>query len=273
MDLLALFATLRRHKLIVLVVMLLTLGADAYIAFGIPPEYESKAQYVLINPPPPPTDAQIERDPKLAALNTNNPFLRLPNPSVVVDVVAQRVSGDDVRRSLVEQGADEEYLVTPTNAIGAGTVLDITGTGHSAEQATRTLTLVAARMNDELREMQKVDGADDRYLIQALPINPPTDPVRKVTSTMRSLIGVTGAGVVLLFALLSIAEAMGPRRARPVSPVPPAAPAPPAGSGSSSRSPATPASNPAPPTSPSPDNELTVILPWQPNDPRRQHPK
>jgi capsular polysaccharide biosynthesis protein len=220
MDLLALFTTLRRHKLLVALAMLLSVGGDAYIAFGIPPQYESKAQYVLILPPSPPTDPQIQRDPSLAKINTNNPFLRLPSLSVVVDVVAQRVSGDTVRRALLAQGADQNYLIASTNAIGAGTVIDITGTGTSAAQARRTLELVSARMKTELHDMQKVDGADDRYLVQAIPINPPTDPVLKITSTIRSIIGVTAAGMVLLFALISIAEAMGPRRTKPVPSVP-----------------------------------------------------
>jgi capsular polysaccharide biosynthesis protein len=245
MDLLALFTTLRRHKLIVALAMLLSVGGDAYIAFGIPPQYESKAQYVLINPPSPPTDAQIQREPGLAKVNTNNPFLRLPSPSVVVDVVAQRVSGDTVRRALLAQGADKNYLVASTNAIGAGMVIDITGTGTSAEQSRRTLELVSARMRTELHDMQKVDGADDHYLIQAIPINPPTDPIRKITSTIRSIIGVSAAGLVLLFALISIAEAMGPRRTRPLPSVPPTASVPAARSVSRA------------------DSELTVILPRQ----------
>jgi capsular polysaccharide biosynthesis protein len=240
MDLLALFTTLRRHKLILLVVMLLTAGADAYIVFGIPPQYESKAQYVLINPPAPPTDTQIQRDPSLAKLNTNNPFLRLPTPSVVVDVISQRVTGDTVRRSLLARGADENYQVAPTDALGAGVVIEITGTGRTAQQARHTLDLVSARMKSELHDMQTVDGADEKYLIQALPINPPTDPLRKITGTVRSLIGVTVAGMVLLFALISIAEAIGPRRTKSVTSVPP-----------------------APARAANTDSELTILLPRQ----------
>ncbi|SCF25617.1 Capsular polysaccharide biosynthesis protein [Micromonospora viridifaciens] len=258
MDLLALLTALRRHKLVVLVVTLLILGADAYIAFGIPPQYESRAQFVLINPPAPPSDAQIERDPRLAKLNTNNPILRLPSLSVVVDVVTQRMYGDDVRRSLVRQGADENYVVEPTNALGSGTVLGITGTGSSPEEASRTLTLVSERMQDELRAMQKVDGADDHYLIQALSINPPTEPVRKVTSTVRSLIGATAAGAVLLFAALSIAEATRTRRAGPVVAVPRTGSVPPA---EPTSAPAAGQAPRAPATASNPDNELTMLLP------------
>lgn len=215
MDLLALVNTLRRHKLIVLLVLVLAVAGNGYVVFGIPPQYESHAQFVLIAPPAPPSEAAIERDPELARINTNNPYLRLPNPAVVVEVLAQRVSADAVRRELIAQGADRNYGISSTNDIGSGLVISIIGTGTSARAAGRTLELVTTRMQVELRAMQKVNGADDRYLFQALPITPPTEPIRKVTGTFRSLIAVSAACVVLLFGLISVAEAIGPgRRAR-----------------------------------------------------------
>jgi capsular polysaccharide biosynthesis protein len=213
MDLLALFSSLRRHKVIAAVVLLLTVGGNVFILFGIPPQYESKAQFVLISPPQPPTDAQIQRDPGLGRLNINNPYLRLPN-SVVVDVLTQRVAGETVRQKLVSRGADYSYDITSTKAIGSGLVIEITGTGHSAREARRTLDLVAESMKGELETMQMVDGADKRFLFQALPINPASDPTRIVTGTMRSIIAVSAAGMVLLFALISIAEAARSRRTK-----------------------------------------------------------
>jgi capsular polysaccharide biosynthesis protein len=212
MDLLALFTTLRRHTVLVALVVALTAGGGAFVVFGIPPRYEAQAQFVLIAPPAVPSDNEIQRDPKLAAINTNNPYLRLPNPSVVVDILAQRVSGEIVRRGLVAQGADRGYQITSTVAIGSGLVINITGTGRTSAQSSRTLDLVSARTRAELRDMQTVYGADDRYLFKALPVNPPTHPIRKVTGLLRSLIAVAAAGVVLLFALISLAEAVRPRR-------------------------------------------------------------
>ncbi|MET8091052.1 Wzz/FepE/Etk N-terminal domain-containing protein [Micromonospora sp. NPDC005220] len=218
MDLLAMFTTVRRHKLIVLAVLAVLIAGNAFVAFGIPPVYESQAQYVLIAPPPQPSDAAIQRDPTLLKVNANNPYLRLPNPSVVVDVLAQRVSGGLVRQGLISQGADEDYTISSTNAIGSGLVISIVGTGSSPDAATKTLDLVSESMQKELYDMQKVDGADDKYLFQALPINPPTDPTRKVTGTIRSMIAVSAACLVLLFGMISVAEAVGPRRTKQVVP-------------------------------------------------------
>jgi len=214
MDLLALFHSLMRHKVIAAVVLAFVAAGNAYVLFGVAPVYECKTQFVLVNPPPPPTDDEIRQNPALAKLNADNPYLRMPNPSVVVDVLAQRVSGENVRRELMAAGADGDYQIAPTNAIGSGLVIEITGTGSTAGQSRRTLDLVSDRMKADLRAMQKVNGADDRFLIQALLISPPTDPQRRVTSTARSLIALTAAGVVALFAFISVAEAVGPRRAR-----------------------------------------------------------
>jgi capsular polysaccharide biosynthesis protein len=213
MDLLAIFSSLRRHLLVVAILAALVIGGDVYVLFVIPPTYESQAQYVLISPPAPPTDLQIQKNPALGNLNDNNPYLRLPS-SVVVDVLAQRVSGDAVRRDLVSQGADTNYEVSSTNTIGNGLVIQITGTGHSSAQARHTLDLVAARTKSELQNMQTIDGADSRFLFQALPINAPTDATRKITGTVRSLIAVTAAGVILLFGIISVLEAMPSRRRR-----------------------------------------------------------
>jgi capsular polysaccharide biosynthesis protein len=230
MDLLAMLDALRRHKLLVLLVLLGILGGDVYIAFGIPHQYESQAQYVLINPPDAPTESQIARDPALGRLNTDNPYLRLPGV-VVVDVVAGRASSEVVRRELSARGADGDYQISGTNAIGAGLVIVIVGTGHTAPQARMTANVVAERMQSELHAMQKVNGADDRFLIRTVQVSPPTEPVRKVTGTVRSAIAVLAAGLVLLFALVSLAEAMSVQPKRPRPPKPSKPPKPPVHSG------------------------------------------
>jgi capsular polysaccharide biosynthesis protein len=216
MDLLNIFSTLRRHKIILLVILVLTAGGCAYVVLGIPPQYTTQAQFVVVEPPAPPSDADIQANPELGKLNSNNPYLRMPNPSIVVDVLAQRVSSDTVRQALIDAGADRNYEIASTNTIGSGLVVQITGTGTSSAGATRTLQLVTDRMEVELKAMQKVNGADDRFLFQALPVSPATPPLRKVTGTLRSLIAVAAAGVVFLFGAVSIAEAIPGRRKRRV---------------------------------------------------------
>ncbi|WP_144120325.1 Wzz/FepE/Etk N-terminal domain-containing protein [Catellatospora sichuanensis] len=210
MDLLTLFATLRRHRWATLVVMLVVIVGEVFVVFMVPTRYETSAVYVLVQPPPAPTEAQILANPALGKLNSDNPLLRV-DPYSLVEVVSQRMSSDLIGKALVAQGADEDYKVEPSNQIGGGSILLITGTGTSAEASVKTLDLVTSRMLSEFNAMQLVNQADARFLIQAQLVSK-SETEQKLTGTLRSVIVVFVAGLVLLFAVISIAEA---RKSKP----------------------------------------------------------
>jgi hypothetical protein len=147
-DLFAILTSLRRHWLITLVVCLAT-GAALFGSWKLlPRDYEARASYVLVNPVPDPTPAQLAVDPSLAQVNRNNPYLRFSNQATVGQVLAGRVSGGAVRQDLEARGADSGYVIAPSADFGGGTgrVMDLTGTGTSAAQAELTLDLVTQRM-------------------------------------------------------------------------------------------------------------------------------
>ncbi|MGY1694440.1 hypothetical protein ACI780_05935 [Geodermatophilus sp. SYSU D00814] len=204
MDLFAILRSIRRHWVITGLVVVLTAAACAWLVLVMPRDYEANASYVLVNPAPPPTDAQIERDPSLAGVNRNNPYLRFANEGTVGQVLSARMSGGTVRDALVGQGADAGYTIGPSPT--SGQIVDIVGTGTSAAEAERTLALVSERMEAELAALQQVYGADPSALITPLPVAEPTGGHVVVSGTIRSLVGVVGAGVILLFAAISIAE-------------------------------------------------------------------
>jgi hypothetical protein len=207
-DLFAILQSLRRHWLVATAVGLLTVLAAGAILVLMPRQYEAKASYILVNPPPAPTEAEIAADPASAEINRNNPYLRFANQATMGEVLASRVSGETVRRSLIEQGADLQYRVAPsTDFGGSGLLLDLIGTGTDPAQADATLALVTQRLEDELYAMQKVYGADDSVLITALPVAEPTGATLVVSGLARSLVGVGAAGVIALFSAISIAEA------------------------------------------------------------------
>jgi hypothetical protein len=204
-DLFAILRSLKRHLTATVVTAALTLLAGVVVLFVLPKDYEARASYVLVNPPAAPTEAEIAEDPGLA-VNRNNPYLRFGNQATVGQVLAGRVSGDSVREALMAQGADADYVISPSADFGAsGLVMDIVGTGSSQRQAEDTLRLVVERMETELYEMQTVYGADDSALISALPVAEP--PAARVlwSGTIRVLVGLGGAGVILLFTIISIA--------------------------------------------------------------------
>ena len=217
MDLLSLLRTLLHFKWITLVVLGATVaGIAAFVVTG-PKVYQVEASYVLVNPPLP-SESELANSPALRRLNSNNPYLRFSNQAMVGQVVASRVGGNQVRSELIAAGADKDYVIAPSGEFGgSGQILQITGLGATPEAAARTGGLVTERMIQELRSMQKVYGADDRYLMTTLAIEPPGPPRQQTSGSMRSIMGIAGAGVLVLFMAISIAQAVEQARGQRVA--------------------------------------------------------
>jgi hypothetical protein len=215
MDLLSLIRTLWHFKWITAVVLLATgAGVGIFLVAG-PRVYEVQASYVLVNPPVP-SDADLVRNPALRNLNSNNPYLRFGSQAMVGQVLASRLGGQQVRASLIAAGADKDYMVTPSNDFGgAGQIVQVTALGPTPESSAHTADLVITRMVAELKTMQKIYGADDRYLMTALPIEPPGLPQQQTSGAMRSVIGIAGAGAIVLFTAISVAQAVEQTRRTP----------------------------------------------------------
>ncbi|HEU4998667.1 MAG TPA: hypothetical protein VFT68_06950 [Lapillicoccus sp.] len=233
MDLLNVLRTLRRFKWTTLTIGALTLGAIAALVFVVPKVYQVDAAYVLVNPNVP-SEAELAARPDLAAENRDNPYLRFSSQSMVGQVVATRMSSDEVRRDLLAQGISDDYVVAPSNDFGgAGQIVTVSGVGPTPEAASHATEVIVARMGQELRSMQKVYGAVDRYLITQIPVQAPGEAKRVVSGQLRSVIAVGGVGLVVLFAVISVRQAMEARPKDPpaaaAAPPPPVAEGPPAG--------------------------------------------
>jgi hypothetical protein len=237
-DLLNVLRTLRRFKWTTLTIAALTLGAIAVLVFAVPKVYQVDAAYVLVNPSVP-SEAELVARPELAAENRDNPYLRFTSQSMVGQVLATRMSSDEVRRDLLGQGVSDDYVVTPSNDFGgAGQIVNISGVGPTPEAASRATEAIVGRMGAELRAMQKVYGAADRYLITPIPVEAAGEAKRVVSGQLRSVIAVGGVGLVILFAAISIRQAM---EARPKEP------------------PAVAAGPPEPVSDPAPAEPVTVV--------------
>ena len=213
MNVLGIARTLLRQKYITLVILLVTLGGCSYAYLTAPSIFQTTATYTLVNPTLP-TNLQFETDPSLAKLNTNNPYLNFSDQSAVVAILSQRMSGVNERDRVVGLGGGPNYTVGPSNEFSlGGRLLAVTGTGPTETDATRTTTLVAKEMQDQLRNLQTVYGADSRYLIKALLITPAPTPSQQVSGKLRSVISLLALGVVVLFAGVSIGEAVRIKRA------------------------------------------------------------
>jgi capsular polysaccharide biosynthesis protein len=209
MDLLSIARKMWRHKLATVPVIVLTICGVAYVLAVKAPLYEASSSYVLINPPAAPTADEIARNPALGRIKADNPYTRFTDQSVVIDVLARTAESDAARKALVRAGADPRYMVTSGATFGSSSpIVQITGTGPSPQAAIGTATVVGRAVTNELDRIQKVREVDPEYRITTLQIDAPDDAKLQSSGKLRMLIGVLGLGVIMLFVIVSVTDAL-----------------------------------------------------------------
>ncbi len=195
------------HKISMVSVLLLTLLAGSYVYFFAPRNYSASTVYVLVTPKVPSSE-QLLKDPALAALNSDNPYLRSADSSLITQVMATKLGSADTVDAMAAAGMSRDYTITLPSTSGVGQLIRIEASGESPDKAIATAETLGTRLTAELRSAQKVNGADDRYLFTALQIDPPKKATEQFSSRLRSLIVVLIGGVILLFGAVSIARAV-----------------------------------------------------------------
>lgn len=219
MDPVSVLRTLWRHRLLAGVVLALTVTGMAYVLVLSPRTYTSTATYALVNPKLP-TTAELEADPALEALNSDNPYLRSSDNSLAAQVLVTVLGSDSTADALEAEGLSPRFAVERSAWSGQGLLLSVTADAESADQSLATTQALGGMLVDTLRSIQTVNGADDRYLFTALEVQTPLRATEQVSDRLRALIMVGVGGFVLLFGAVSIARALESRRSGG-SPTPP----------------------------------------------------
>jgi capsular polysaccharide biosynthesis protein len=210
MDLLSIVRTIWRHKIAATPVILIA-AIGAFYVFAIKhPQYQASASVVLLSAPTPPTQGQIAADPKLGKINANNPYASYGDLTAVADIVISLVTSSSSQQALVQAGADPRYQIG-LNPDGAP-ILVITGIGTTAEEAIRSANLVASAARVELFQMQERQGVNPHYMITSVQAVSPEQAQLVLSGKLRTLIAVLGLSIILLFIVVSAAEALDKRR-------------------------------------------------------------
>ena len=217
MDLLLIARKIWRHKFLTIPVILLTLVGAAYTIAVKQPLYEATSSFLLINPPPAPTNDDIARDPSLAKVDPNNPYTRFADQSVVIDVLSRTVNSDTARAELIKAGADPRYTVAAATRFGTTSpIVQITGTGATPQAAIGTAKVVGHAVVGELNRMQAEQKVDPGYRITTLQIEFPDGPHLQASGQLRMLVAVLVLGTIVLFIVISVTDAFESlRRERP----------------------------------------------------------
>lgn len=210
MDPLTVLTTLWRHKVVAIPVVVLTMLACLYVYIWAPRSYEANVSYALAAPNIP-SNLEIARNPDLGNLNSNNPYLRSNDSSLLTQVVIAKLSDPAYVDQLKQSGFGTDFKITPMTGLGTGLVT-VTATSSSEAEAVGTARSVGEQFISTLNDVQKVNGADDRYLYSPILVRGPGPATELFSSRLRSLIMVGIAGSVLLFGSVSVARARTLRR-------------------------------------------------------------
>jgi hypothetical protein len=215
MSLLLIVTKIWKYKLVTFPIVACILAGAFYVVAVTAPTYESAATYILVNPPPLPTDAEIAANPALGRIHDDNPYARFSDQSVLVQILSSRLNSDETRLSLAQRGADPNYTAAPSAEFGfSAPILQITGTGTSAAAAVTTTNVVGRALTDELDKMQRIRGVDKNYRIKVEAVVAAHDAKLKPSGKARSLVAVLVLGTILLFMAMSILDALSVLRAR-----------------------------------------------------------
>jgi capsular polysaccharide biosynthesis protein len=208
MDLFSIVGKLWHHKLAAMPVILLTGLASFYVLAIKPPVYQSSAGLMLVNPPGPPSAAQLAQNPNI---NYNNTFTTYGDLDVIADAIVAKVTADS--SILIKDGVNPEYSAVLSSDAGDPPIITITGTGSSPAEALNSANLVAQQAANDLKSMQTAQGINPKYLIKSIQLYAPQSPTESVSSKLRTFIAVIALGIILLFVAISMAESIERRNA------------------------------------------------------------
>lgn len=212
MDPMKVFRMLWQYKVAFLPILLVTLCAAVYVFQFGPRYYQSTVSYALVNPKLP-SEKELDSNPQLSALNSDNPFLRSSDPALITEVLIARLSSNDMSTTLKNGGLSTDYSVV-RGVNGNGFVVSISAISNSVESATATTKTLGRAFEENLRSMQKVNGADDKFLFTSFIVNPGDKALEQFSSRLRSSIMVLLGGFVLMFGAVSLARSLENRRGR-----------------------------------------------------------
>jgi hypothetical protein len=214
MSLLLILGKLWRYKLATLPVLLLIVAGAFYVIAVKAPTYEASSTYILVSPPAPPTDDEIARNPELGKIHSDNPYMRYGDQTVVVQLLASRMNSEEGMRALAAQGAGP-YTVASSPAFGfSAPIAQITTMGTTPAEAIKTANLVGRALTRELDGMQAARGTDSKYRIKAEAIVVARGATLKASGKLRAFVAVFALGLVLLFIVVSVGDAVSALRAQ-----------------------------------------------------------
>lgn len=199
MDLWTVIRVLARRWLIVLIGIVLTLGASAYLYLTAPPSYAAGARMLLLLPP-------NARGPE----TVGSPFLYLPDG---LNLIARLTIGTTTQRPFREAMETEGMHSTFTVGLDPATptiVVQVEGPDSANVLATRDW--LVEMLDEELRELQAQERAPASQTAHARVFALDDEPVQLGGSWMRNVLATVAVGGIVTLLAAFVTDGVVQRR-------------------------------------------------------------
>ncbi len=205
MDLVSMLRVLRRRWIVVVAMAAVTVAATVAVLDSAPKGYRATGEVLLLLPSTTRNGA--------GTTTTINPYLQLGGSlSAAGDVVARALESSESARALRDQGALGQWEI---QLAPGSPVLHVEGIGPTPAEASRTVQVVMAAIEDTLEQRQLDAGAPAHQLIQVQVVSAPDRAVRVLSTTLRPVVAVVAAGMLVTLGTAYLVEALaGFRRPR-----------------------------------------------------------
>jgi hypothetical protein len=187
---------------------MLVISAGIYVAVVAERTYEARSDLVLIAPPGPPTEAELERDPDLASATIDNPYARVFDPAVITEIVARAVAA---RR--LDWNLPSDYRIDAARRYGsAAPLVEIAARADTPELATVRARTLSDAFVATLDDLQSVEDVHPRALITTRLVDDASDPEELLTRRLRAVVIVLAGGALLVMVAIGIVQVAGTSR-------------------------------------------------------------
>ena len=217
MDLLSFLGVLGRHKLVTALMVLASAGVIVAYVRATPRLYEARATLVLLNPPSPPTRAEVKEFPSLAKIKAANPYARFNDLSIVADIVAKAVQSPSVKDLFVSEGYTGAYAVTSvdrTDTARGGPIVELSAQGTTKAHAIFFASRLANEFRAQLAGPQTKRRIDPNFQVKADTVVPPEQASPVLVSLLRAGVAILALCAFATLAMAFLADAVARARAR-----------------------------------------------------------
>lgn len=208
MDFASTLRVLAKHKLLVAVLLVLTLGAAVWGLSVTAQTKEAAGSYVLLSAPEPQPTATGE-----VPVVANNPFSAM-DQSTVVDVLARSMKTKQMALELKDQGLVGTYRVVGNQDFLRGPLVDLSVTSPTADEALAGYDLLAAEVSQTLEQRQVEAGANPAYLMSMQRVNEPVVSTPGLVGRIRLGLAILAVGLIMTLALTLLVDSVSRRRHR-----------------------------------------------------------